>query len=137
VGEDRFVNRVNELLLAAAEERPVRPVTDEQAACFEHVEQLRDSGGWAEQYGRLAAHQPDLVDLLRTVEQAVAAQRQESDKQKRNAAKWEVRKQVRATLKRLVGPDSTIDDPLLRLRTAHELAMNYLDVTFILDEEGI
>src|SRR5262249_55667730 len=62
ITEDATAYRANDLLLAAAENRPVQPVTADQEAWFQRLDAL--SNGWdAAAFARLVALQPRLADI--------------------------------------------------------------------------
>src|SRR5215475_14717008 len=69
ITEDRVTNRANELLLAALENRPVEPTTDEQVAWFARVDALSE-GNDHDAFARLVALQPKLADVDRSITHA-------------------------------------------------------------------
>jgi hypothetical protein len=124
--EDATAYRANELLLAAAEKRPVQPATAEQEAWFQQLDALSD--GWDEAaFARLVALQPRLADLDHATapifDELHIAELEGRDLRHARAA---ARRQIKQILDPLVGPNADSTEPLVRSHRAHDVAERIL-----------
>jgi hypothetical protein len=126
IDEHRIAYRANELLLAAAEDRPIDAGTVDQEAWFKQIDALSD--GWNDAaFTRLVALQPRLAD----VERSITRSRHELRRAKlegRELAKGRVAvwRQIEHALDPLVGPRADSADQLVRSHRAYELAERIL-----------
>lgn len=116
----------NQLLLAAATDRPVRAVTPELDDWFQRIRQL-DRGTVGEVFARLAAMQPLLANVERDVIAESEALGATSTDSRDSAAAAEIRTYIRTALGSLVGPGADADEPLLRSNAAYRNASLHLN----------
>ena len=122
VSEEMISYRANELLQAAATGRPIRPVTAEQRAWFERLDELLADPPESA-YERVRQMQPALV----RVEAAMQAAGASPEVSEVGSTAWlAVREQVERELNPLVGPGADVFEPLLRTRRVHHLVRTQL-----------
>ena len=126
IDEHRIAYRANELLLAAAEDRPIEAVTAEQEAWFQQIDALSD--GWNDAaFSRLIALQPRLTDVERSITQAWRELRRANlEGREFTRGRLAVWRQIERALDPLVGPSADSADQLVRSHRAYELAERIL-----------
>jgi hypothetical protein len=126
IDEHRVAYRANELLLAAAEDRPIEAVSAEQEAWFQQIDALSDGRNDAA-FTRLIALQPRLTDVERSITQAWRELRRANlDGRELTRGRLAVWRQIEQALDPLVGPSADSADQLVRSHRAYELAERIL-----------
>ena len=122
ITEDATAYRANELLLAAAKNRPVQPVTDDQEAWFQQLDALTDGSDEAA-FARLVALQPRMADIDHATAPIFDELRNaELDGRDLSHARHTARRQFEQILDPLVGPNADSTEPLVRSHRAYKLA---------------